>query len=161
MQEPHELYQLTVDQDELKNEERDAGNLLEGPGAPEGRRGLISSNPLDGYPVKGLQPWGQDTESSIVSAGSKHHQLTYDVRGVDVKLLPPPAPLPVVPDVIPDDVEVFPAWRGNRARLKRPISRDHDGKIVGGSRSAPGRWPMLVAIYRSVRTLLVSQWSMM
>ncbi|KAF0302946.1 Serine protease nudel [Amphibalanus amphitrite] len=90
--------------------------------------------------------------------------LSLDASEWDLWRPGPPAPLPPVPSPLPADVELVPVYHsrpdGVHHRLLVP---EHDGKIVGGARSAPGRHPWLVAIYKDGvfncgGTVLTARW---
>ena len=78
--------------------------------------------------------------------------LSFDGSNWDLARPDPPTSLPPLPFPIPRNVELIPAYHSPPDRLghahRRLVAPQHEGRIVGGSRSAPGRHPWLVAIYR-------------
>ncbi|XP_043219432.1 uncharacterized protein LOC122380380 isoform X2 [Amphibalanus amphitrite] len=101
---------------------------------------------------------------SPLSSLQDRSALSLDASEWDLWRPGPPAPLPPVPSPLPADVELVPVYHsrpdGVHHRLLVP---EHDGKIVGGARSAPGRHPWLVAIYKDGvfncgGTVLTARW---
>ena len=116
-----------------------------------------NSDSVDDRPPLSLLPGSLQDRSALSLDGSE-----WDLWRPD-----PTAPLPPIPSSLRDNVELVPVYHSppnlRHGVHRRLLGPEHDGRIVGGARSAPGRHPWLVAIYKDGvfncgGTVLTARW---